>query len=883
MGAEQERLKENYENGRKWHIWGPYLSERQWGTVREDYSANGDAWGYFTHDQSRMRAYRWGEDGIAGISDIKCNLCFSLAMWNGKDSILKERLFGLTGPEGNHGEDVKELYYYLDNTPTHSYMKHLYKYSQNKFPYSDLLKVNKLRNVNQLEYEVLDTGIFNKNEYFDVFTTYAKESETDILIKISIKNRSKGAAKLSMLPTLLYRNEWGFKYIDAIPRIELKDGNDSFGVVKCTSEKMVDYYLYFDHADELLFTENDSNAKRLFGLENKNPYVKDLFHDCVVNNDFTVTKERTFGTKFSPLYQLNFEGGENIVIKLRLTMDGKLDDPLGEKFATKIDLRKKEAQEYYDAYTDPLSKDDGNILRQALAGMMWTKQFYYLDMEEWMKGDPKQPEPAPWRKYGRNSQWQNIINEDIISMPDKWEYPWYAAWDLAFHCIPLALTDPDFAKHQLVLVLREWYMSTKGQIPAYEWSFSDVNPPVHAWATYRVYQIDKERNDGKGDIYFLKRVFNKLIINFTWWVNQKDKHDNNIFEGGFLGMDNVGIFDRSQSLPGGGHLEQADGTAWMALYSLNMLQMALEIAKEDLAYEDMATKFFEHFIYIAESLNALNDDGRSLWDEKDGFFFDLLVRNNGEVVPLKTRSYVGLMTLNPVLVVDKATLDKLPGFRGRLNWFRNYRIKQGKKVVIEKYDENEDILISLLPKDRLIKMVTALVDEKEFLGKYGIRSLSKIHEDPYILNIDGESFGIRYDPAESTSYMFGGNSNWRGPIWMPMNFLIIESLKEYAKYYKDDIKFECPLGSGVFMNFHEISLEISRRLSNLFRKDEDGNRPINLSNLQTYRDKKFSEHVLFYEYFHGDNGRGLGASHQTGWSGAIANLLLEINKYEKVD
>lgn len=878
MNAEKKRLQENYAQGRNWHVWGPYLSERQWGTVREDYSSNGDAWGYFTHDHARSRAYRWGEDGIAGISDIKCNLCFSMAFWNGKDTILKERLFGLTGPEGNHGEDVKELYYYLDNTPTHSYMKYLYKYAQHEFPYGPLVNINHQRGLNHLEYELPDTGIFNKKEYFDIFITYAKESPTDICIKISVKNRSKDPAKLWVLPTLLFRNDWGFKYVDKKPEIKLEQKNENFGKVKASHPKLYDYFLYYESPDHQLFTENDTNARRLFGLENETPFVKDLFHEAVIKEDYSIPESRDFGTKFSPLYRLELEGKSSRTIKLRLTKDPHLTDPLGPEFTSIFDTRKREANEFYEPFTDGLSEDDANILKQALAGMLWTKQYYNLNMEEWLAGDPKQPSPEPWRKYGRNSQWKNLINEDIISMPDKWEYPWYAAWDLAFHCVPLALVDPEFAKHQMVLILREWYMSTKGQIPAYEWSFSDVNPPVQAWASYRLYELEKKMT-GKGDIQFLKKIFGKLVINFTWWVNQKDKYDKNIFEGGFLGLDNIGIFDRSQSMPGGGYLEQADGTAWMALFSLNMLQIALEIAKVDHSYEDMATKFFEHFVYIAESLNALNEDGKSLWDEIDGFFFDVLVRPNNESVPLKTRSLVGLMTINPAVKLTKETLDALPSFKDRLVWFRNYRKNKGKYLVIETYAEGDDIMLALVPKNRMKILVNTLIDENEFLSDYGIRSLSKIHKKPYNIMLDGAIFGIKYDPAESTSYMFGGNSNWRGPIWMPMNYMIIDALREYYKYYGEELQFEFPKGSGVKKNLNEISLEISNRLVNLFRKDENGNRPVNQSHKRLYKDKKFSELVLFYEYFHGDTGRGLGASHQTGWTGIVANLLVELKEH----
>lgn len=877
MTEEQKRLIDNYENGRKWHKWGPYLSERQWGTVREDYSDNGEVWTYFTHDQARMRAYRWGEDGIAGISDIRCNLCFSMSFWNEKDAILKERLYGLSGPEGNHGEDVKELYYYLDHTPTHSYMKYLYKYSQKKYPYGDLVRINKMRGLNHSEYEILDTGLFDDNSYFDIYTTYAKRSEEDIFIKINIKNRSKDDATIHVLPTLLFRNEWGFKDIDQKPSISHEESKGKYGKVKAYHPKLGTYYMYFDTPERELYTENDSNAKRLFGLENETPYVKDLFHDMLINNDYNPAKLKKEGTKFAPQYKVTIAGESSYVIKLRLTTDGSLIVPLQEQFDETLNTRKVECNEFYKQYTDKLDNDDAAIVKQALSGMLWTKQYYAYNLEEWLAGDPKQPDPSPWRKHGRNSDWKHLINEDILSMPDKWEYPWYAAWDLAFHCIPLALVDPQFAKHQMKLMLREWYMSPKGQIPAYEWSFSDVNPPVQAWATYRIYEIDKEIH-GKGDVLFLKRIFNKLVLNFTWWINRKDRSDNNIFEGGFLGLDNIGIFDRSQNLPGGGYLEQADGTAWMALYSLNMLQIALEIAKDDISYEDMATKFFEHFIYIAEALNTPRADGTSLWDEQDGFFFDMLIKPNNSALPLKTRSLVGLMTINPVLIIHRELINQLPGFKGRLEWFRNYRKSKQKYLVIENYDQNKDVLLSLVPQDRLIKMVNALIDEKEFLSTYGIRSLSKIHSKPYKIEIDNQVYSVRYDAAESTSYMFGGNSNWRGPIWFPLNYMLVEALREYHKYYGDSIKFEFPEGSGIQKTFSELAEEISNRLISLFRKDEDGDRPVNLAHRNYYRDKKFTDHILFYEYFHGDNGRGLGASHQTGWTGLVANLILELKK-----
>lgn len=872
---ENKRLDENYSGKKKWLEWGPYLSERQWGTVREDYSPNGAAWDYFPHDHARSRVYRWGEDGISGISDKHCAVSFSVAMWNGKDPILKERLFGLTGSEGNHGEDCKELYYYLDSTPTHSYMKHLYKYPQNEFPYQDLVETNANRGKKDLEYELLDTGVFNDNKYFDVYTEYAKADDEDILIKITVHNRAKESAEMSLIPTLLMRNLWSFGQAEGEHSISKKKDAKKYGSVLVKHPKLGEYHMHFDAPKKWLFTNNETNKQKIFNTENDSPYVKDLFHDVVTQDNFELTDAISEGTKFAPLYQLDIAGGDSKEIKLRFSKKKQSATSLDKDFNEHFSLRKKEADEFYKPFEKGTCKDTQNIQRQAFAGMMWSKQYFNIDMETWMKGDPGQPAPPAERLDGRNSKWMTLNNEDIISMPDKWEYPWYAAWDLAFHCVPIAMIDAEFAKNQLELILKEWYMAPNGQIPAYEWSFSDVNPPVQAWAAFQVYEIDKKKT-GKGDIDFLKRIFNKMSLNFTWWVNRKDRSENNVFEGGFLGLDNIGVFDRSSEIPGGGYLEQADGTAWMAMYSLNMLQIAIEISLEDSSYEDMCTKFFEHFVYIAESLNRIGDSWTGSWDENEGFFYDILVLPNETYIPIKVRSLVGLMTLNSVLVLENEKLKKLKNFTSSINWFNSYRRKHNKYLVIEDYKNDKDILLSLVPKARMEKLLKALLDENEFLSPYGIRALSKIHENPYSIIIEGKEFSVKYDPAESSTYLFGGNSNWRGPIWMPMNFLFVQSLKEYHKYYGNDLKVDYKQGNkNKKINLLELSNELNNRLVNTFKKDENGNRPVHALHKDWYRDENFEELILFYEYFHGDNGRGVGASHQTGWTGVVAHLIDE--------
>ncbi len=871
MNSEQQRLKDN-----GWKKWGPYLSERQWGTVREDYSEHGNAWDHFPHDHARSRVYRWGEDGIAGISDDLQRICFAISLWNGKDPILKERLFGLTGNEGNHGEDVKELYYYLDSTPTHSYMKHLYKYPHAEYPYEQLLNTNCNRSRFENEYEILDTGLFNDGKYFDVFTEYAKNNADDIFIQISIHNRGNEKSFISVLPTLWFRNLWSFGQMDQRPLLYLTpDGGKEFDKVKAIHHQAGEYHFYFEKPIRTLFTENETNTEKLYGQPNKTPFVKDAFHTAVIGGQFDWIEQKKEGTKCSPQYEFYIDPQSSVTIKLRLAKDPVSANPF-EGFDSLFNTRITEANEFYNSISETGDKDLCNIQRQAFAGMLWSKQYFNIDIPRWLNGDPGQPAPPEQRKMGRNHGWPTLNNEDVISMPDKWEYPWYAAWDLAFHCVPLSMIDPKFAKDQLILFLREWYMHPNGQLPAYEWAFGDVNPPVHAWSCLQVYKIDKQRT-GKGDIQFLERAFQKLMINFTWWVNRKDHKGNNVFEGGFLGLDNIGVFDRSNTIPGGGTLEQADGTAWMAMYCLNMLEMALEIAQQNPAYEDVTTKFFEHFVYIAESLNRIGENWTGSWDEEEGFFYDVLSLPGGRYIPLKVRSLVGLSTMFAALVLKKDMMEKLPDFYQRLKWFQNYRENNMQYKVIEEFKEGDDILLSLVPKKRLEKLLKALLDEKEFLSPGGIRSISKLHEKPYLVTIDGQEFGLNYQPAEGTTPLFGGNSNWRGPVWMPMNYLLIQALREYGTYFEDDFRAEYPSHSGNEMNLNEIADEISKRLISIFRKDESGNRPVN-DYFTLYRDDPhFRDLILFYEYFHGDNSRGVGASHQTGWTGVVAELINNIS------
>jgi hypothetical protein len=867
---EQKRLNENYDNTKNWLKWGPYLAERQWATVREDYSPTGDVWNYITHDLSRSKAYRWGEDGIAGISDNMQRICFALALWNGKDEILKERLFGLTPTYGNHGEDVKELYYYLDNTPTHAYMKYLYKYPQLAFPYHDLERTNQNRSKYDDEFEIVDTGIFNNNRYFDVFIEYAKNDVEDICIRITVYNRSSASAPITILPTLWMRNLWSYELTKQIPAIKWIGKDESTSELKISHSQMGDYSFYFQNTTTVLFTENETNTERLYQISNETPFVKDAFHEAVLKNDFKLFDNKQTGTKCSPVFLFNLAPDGSVIIKLRLSKE-PLQYPLSKGFDKVFDNRLKDADDFYNGLIRSKNEDLKNIQRQAFAGMLWNKQFYHIDIPRWLNGDPNGPPPPKQRKHGRNSEWHTLNNEDILSMPDKWEYPWYATWDLAFHCIPLGMLDVQFAKDQLVLLLREWYMDPYGKLPAYEWSFSDVNPPVHAWACLQLYKMDKKRT-GVADTLFLERTFQKLLINFTWWVNRKDRLNNNVFEAGFLGLDNIGVFDRN-NVPDGGILEQADGTSWMGMYCLNMMEIALELSQDNIAYQDLATKFFEHFTYIASSLNRISEDFKGSWDEKEGFFYDVLKMPDGKFIPVKVRSLVGLVTLFAVYVIDKELLEKVPEFHRRLKWFVQYRQKNKQYQVIEDIDEKSGILLSLVPYKKLKIILRTLLDENEFLSPGGIRSLSKIHRTPYKTIINGQEFGLNYQPGESNSDLFGGNSNWRGPVWMPMNYLIIQALEKYHNYFKDELQVELPTHSGNMVNLKVAAEELRKRLIGIFVRNTDGKRLLNgqadLFNYDTY----FKDLVLFYECFHGDNSRGVGASHQTGWTGIIAEII----------
>jgi hypothetical protein len=874
--AERERLAVAKENN-PWKKWGPYLSDRQWGTVREDYSDWGSAWQYVTHDMSRSKAYRWGEEGIAGISDNKSYLCCSIGLWNGKDSILKERLFGLGGNEGVHGEDVKEIYYYLDSTPTHTFMKMLYKYPQEEFPYKELVEENYKRTKKDPEYELMDTGIFDEDNYFDVYVEYAKGGTDDILIKYIIHNRSTEAASLHVLPTVWFRNTWAWGHDDYKPNMKA-DGPRS---IKIDHKLIGEYHLYTDCEVPLLFCENETNTEKLFGNESKAKYFKDGINDYVVNGVEEAINEKQIGTKAAAHYQLTIAPGESQTIKLRLT-NLELKDPFADYdhlFYSSLN----EANEFYDIIQRHVKDPElRSIQRQAYGGMMWSKQFYFINVEQWLKGDPTPERPvSEMRKKGRNHEWKHLNNSNIISMPDKWEYPWYAAWDLAFHCIPIARIDSDFAKRQLVIMVREYYMHPNGQIPAYEWSFSDVNPPVHAWATWRVYEIDKEMNHGKGDVEFLERVFHKLLMNFTWWVNQKDTQGHNIFEGGFLGLDNIGVFDRSKPLPIGGRIEQADGTAWMAMYSLNMLRIATELSILNPSYQDIASKFFEHFLFIARALNNIEGDSHTgLWDEEDQFFYDVLSMPDGTRQHMKVRSMVGLIPLYAVEILSPELLEKLPDFKRRLEWVLSNKPELA--GLVSRWFESgkgETRLLSLLRGHRMTKVLTRMLDESEFLSDYGVRALSKFHKDkPYEIDYHGQVFSVSYKPAESDSTMFGGNSNWRGPIWFPVNYMIFESLLKFHNYYGDDFRIEFPSGSRRMMTLKQVAMELGKRLVDLFRTNEEGMRPVFGIDDKFQSDPHFKDHILFYEYFNGDNGRGIGASHQTGWTGLVAEIIDEISR-----
>ena len=872
MEAEKRRLHEAGRREEHWRRWGPYLAERAWGTVREDYSEWGTAWEYFPFEHSHLRAYRWGEDGIAGICDNHQRLCFALAFWNGRDPILKERLFGVTGNQGNHGEDVKEYYYYLDSTPTHSYMKCLYKYPQAEYPYKQLVEQATSRSKQQPEFELLDSGILDENRYFDVLVEYAKVDANDLLIRISVANRGPEAATLHLLPTLWFRNTWS--WVPGAPKPILRRSGE--GAIDAQHEALGPYRLVLDGNPPVLFTENESNAQALWGVANARPYVKDSFHQYIIHGRKDVVNPQQTGTKACAWYQLDLAPGQTRILHLRLlrmTDPSRLIPFSPEDFDGMFADRIAEADEFYSFYPATLSEDGKRVQRQAFAGLLWSKQFYHFVVETWLKGDPGQPPPPATRVTGRDSQWVHLYNEDVISMPDKWEYPWYAAWDLAFHTIPLALVDPEFAMSQLLLFMREWYLHPNGQIPAYEWAFGDVNPPVHAWASWRVYQIHRKLT-GKPEYAFLESVFHKLLLNFTWWVNRKDSSGNNIFEGGFLGLDNIGVFDRSRPLPWGGYLEQSDATSWMAMFCLNMLKISLELAtKVNIIYEDVASKFFEHFLYIAAAMNGIGDVG--LWDEADGFFYDRLRLPNGDSIPMKVRSMVGLIPLFAVDTMEPEVIDQLPGFRRRMEWFMRNRPDLCRNVhSLSREGMESRRLLSLVDQPRLLRVLERMLSEDEFLSPHGIRALSKHHQrEPFILPLDGQQHRVDYEPGESNTGLFGGNSNWRGPVWFPVNYLIIESLQRFNYYFGADVQVEFPTGSGQRKTLGEVAAELSRRLSRLFLRDSQGRRPAFGGTEKFQTDPHFRDYVLFYEYFHGDNGAGLGASHQTGWTALVAKLL----------
>jgi mannosylglycerate hydrolase MGH1-like protein/glycosyl hydrolase family 63 len=878
--TEQSRLQEAHENSKPWYRWGPYLSERQWGTVREDYSPNGDAWDYFPHDQARSRAYRWGEDGLLGISDDQGLMCFALAMWNEADPILKERLFGLTNSEGNHGEDVKEYYFFLDNTPTHSCMKALYKYPQRAFPYEDLVATNHNRSREEPEYELIDTAVFAENRYFDVTVEYAKADPLDIMIRITVTNRGPEAAPLHLLPTLWFHNTWIWGYDDRRSVLTaVMDNPTQTGTVEearlihAQHYELGDYWLACEGTPELLFTENETNTERLWGVKNPTAFVKDGIHETVVKNAQGKVNPQGVGTKVAAHYTWHIEAGATQVVILRLSAN-RQETPFvnaAELFAMRI----KEADDFYTTVCDAQAEDARAVQRQAFAGLLWSKQFYMYDVEKWLRGDPAEPQPPPQRT--RNTSWRHLNGADIIIMPDTWEYPWFAAWDLAFHCITMGLIDMDFAKQQILLLLHEWYMHPNGQLPAYEWAFSDVNPPVHAWSAWHLYKRDKSTT-GKGDVDFLERVFHRLLINFTWWVNRKDAEDNNIFEGGFLGLDNIGVFDRNMTLPDGMVLEQTDGTAWMGLYCLTMLRMAMELATVNRVYVDIATKFFEHFMYIADAINGMATGDSGLWNDEDQFYYDRISTPDGRKFPLKLRTLVGFIPLLAVEPFEREMLDFLPELNKRLQWFVENRPYLPRLIASwqdVKGDQGQPhYMLALVRGSRLRSLLKWILDPQEFLSDYGIRSLSKHYAaQPYELRLQYGDFTVKYDPAESSTGAFGGNSNWRGPIWFPINYLLVEALEKYHQFYGDELQVEDPTGSGTNLNLEQVAVELSRRLSSIFLRDEQGNRPVFGTNTTFQNDPYWRDHILFYEYFHGDNGRGVGASHQTGWTALVANLL----------
>lgn len=876
-----------------WKLWGCYVSERAWGTVREDYSPDGAAWDYFPFEQAISKAYRWNEDGIAGISDRKQNICFAVSLWNGKDPILKERLFGVAGNEGNHGEDVKEYYFYLDNTPTHSYMKYLYKYPQSQFPYQLLKDESLRRDKTQPEFELVDTGVFEEDKYFDCFVEYAKAGAEDICIKITSINHSNESAPLHVLPTVWFRNKWSWFADAAKPRMKKSETTiENLSVIDLSEENLGDYQLICEGSSQLLFCENETNFRALYGGENKSSFAKDGINDFVVNQNLGAVNPNQTGTKAAAHYVFMIppKGTEEIYLRLRKTdsqTSGEFasHDAFIEDCKAVFRQRIEETNEFYaEIIPEALTDDEKNVMRQSLSGMLWSKQFYQYIVKEWLEGDPEFGAPPKERLTGRNSEWLHLYNDDVVSMPDKWEYPWYAAWDLGFHCISLALVDSEFAKRQLILLLREWYMHPNGQIPAYEWAFGDVNPPVHAWAALRVYRIEAKRT-GKADCAFLERIFHKLLLNFTWWVNRKDAEGNNVFEGGFLGLDNIGVFDRSSQLPSGGVLEQSDGTSWMAMFSLNMLAIALELAKNDKVYEDVASKFFEHFVYISDAMNNVGYENSELWNERDGFYYDVLHLPDRRNIPMRIRSMVGLIPLFAVETLEHDWLANLPDFKRRTEWFLENRSDLTDEIsCLQERGQNGRHLMALVNKTRLQRILRCLLSESEFLSDYGIRSISRYHRmHPFVFETGGERYEVAYEPGESQSGMFGGNSNWRGPIWFPMNYLLIESLQKFDYFYGDELKVEFPTGSGVFLSLWEVSQELEKRLSRIFTRDETGNRAVfgNVEKFQT--DENFRDYIPFYEYFHGDNGRGLGASHQTGWTGLMGKILQQLGEYAYSD
>jgi hypothetical protein len=880
LTAEEQRLRASTERVAHWKRWGPYLAERQWGTVREDYSANGDAWDYFPHDHARSRAYRWGEDGIAGFCDRHQHICLGLTLWNEKDRILKERLFGLTNKEGNHGEDVKEYYYYLDATPTSSYLQFLYKYPHTAYPYDQLREENAKRTRHQPEYELIDTGVFAENRYFDVFVEYAKATFEDIAVRITAWNRGPQAARLHLLPSLWFRNRWDWGDAYNTPQVTRVPGFQGGELLELTEFHYGQRWLAIEGEPELLFTDNETNMERLFGQKSTTPYVKDAFHRYLINGERGAVNPAMTGTKAAAHFSSEIAPGQSWMIRLRLTDQNLAEDHtpasqlFGPAFDAIFDQRKKEADEFYEKRIDAnLSEDARRVQRQAFAGLLWCKQSYHYDVRRWLEGDSTQPKPDAGRKDGRNHEWTHLYNSDVISMPDTWEYPWYASWDLAFHCVSMALIDAEFAKQQLILFHREWYMNPSGQVPAYEWNFSDVNPPVLAWATWRVYKI-AGRVEGKQDRNFLVRMFHKLLLNFTWWVNRKDPEGKNVFEGGFLGLDNIGVFDRSSPLGPGNFIEQSDGTSWMAMFCLDMLAMSMELAHDDPAYEDVASKFFEHFVYIAQAMNDIGGTGIGLWDDEDGFYYDVLHLGSTTHVPMKVRSMVGLIPLFAVEVFEPEDLARLPSFRKRMDWFLAHNPEVADHVdMSERTDQGARLMLSIANRAKLERIYKYVLDENEFLSQHGVRALSKYHKDhPFVLHVNGLSQAVDYEPAESTGELFGGNSNWRGPVWFPLNFLMIEALQRVHHYYGDDFKVECPTGSGRQMTLWDVGREVSRRLSHIFLQ-KDGRRAVYGDVELFQKDPYWRDLLLFYEYFNGDNGAGLGASHQTGWTALVAKLI----------